>query len=75
MLRAATLFAFYYPTRGNFVGKSAQGTLNPIFPRAGGTLINQGTLMRQMLLTTIFVYSSVHFYDVYFYDGLEKCNM
>ena len=37
-------------------GKSAQGTLNPTFPRAGGTLINQGTLMRQMIFTTILVH-------------------
>ena len=38
------------------IGKSAQGTLNPMFPRAGGTLINQGTLTRQMIFTTILVH-------------------
>ena len=31
-------------------GKSAQDTLNPIFPRAGGTLFNQGTLMTRSSL-------------------------
>ena len=29
-------------------GKPAQGTLNPIFSRAGGTLINQATLMKNI---------------------------
>ena len=29
-------------------GKSAQGTLNHIFSTAGGTLINQGTLMTKL---------------------------
>ena len=39
-------------------GKSAQGTLNPIFSRAGGTLINQGTQWDKWYLLQPCSYSS-----------------
>ena len=42
-------------------GKSAQGTLNPIFPRAGGTLTNQGTIMTKLSLRHKFLYRNSGF--------------
>ena len=55
-------FPLLFTNSPQFVlGKSAQGTLNPIFLRAGGTLINQGTLMTRLSLRHKFLYRNSGF--------------